>query len=212
MDWYHVIETMERIGRERKAPVYSFNLKSPFEVLVSAVLSTRTRDEQTIKAIKNLFSVVKTPKDLLKLSVDEIDELIKSVGFHRVKAENLKRIAEIIVKEHDSRVPDNFEDLLKLPGVGRKVANVVLSNLGKNAIAVDTHVHRITNRLGFKTKDERETEKLLREIVPEELWKRLNKAFVGYGQTVCKPKNPLCDECPLSDICSFGKRFKTSKG
>jgi len=206
MNWQWIIETMEKIGKEKKAPVYTFNPKSPFEVLVSAILSTRTKDEQTAKAVKRLFSVVSKPEDLLRLSVEEIDELIKPVGFHRVKAENLKKLAEILVREYGSKVPERFEDLIKLPGVGRKVANIVLASLGKQAIAVDTHVHRITNRLGVvKTKSPEETEEELKRIVPKELWGRLNKAFVGFGQTVCKPRKPPCNECPFIDFCEFGK-------
>ncbi len=206
MNWQWIIETMEKIGKEKKAPVYSFNPKSPFEVLVSAILSTRTKDEQTAKAVKRLFSVVKKPEDLLRLSVEEIDELIRPVGFHRVKAENLKRLAEILVRKYGSKVPERFEDLIKLPGVGRKVANIVLASLGKQAIAVDTHVHRIANRLGvIKTKSPEETEEELKRIVPKELWSRLNKPFVGFGQTVCKPRKPICNECPFVEFCEFGK-------
>ena len=206
MNWQWIVETMEKIGKEKKAPVYNFNPKTPFEVLVSAILSTRTKDEQTAKAVKRLFSVVSKPEDLLRLSVDEIDELIKPVGFHRIKAENIKKLAEILVREYGSKVPERFEDLIKLPGVGRKVANIVLASLGKQAIAVDTHVHRIANRLGVvKTKSPEETEQALKSIVPKELWSRLNKAFVGFGQTVCKPRRPLCDECPFVGLCEFGK-------
>ncbi len=198
-----MIETMERMGRERKAPVYDMDLKDPFQVLISAVLSTRTRDEQTHKAVKRLFSKVRTPEDLLKLSEEEIDELIRPVGFHRVKARYLKKIAEEIVKRG---FPDSLEGLLKLPGVGRKVANLVLAHMGKDAIAVDTHVHRIANRLGIvKTKRPEETEEELKKIVPKELWGRLNRAFVGFGQTVCKPVKPLCEDCPFKDFCEYFK-------
>ncbi len=194
---------MEEEGKKRKAPVYSFNLRDPFQILIAAVLSTRTRDEDTAKACKRLFSVVKGPEDVLKLSEDEIDELIKNVGFHRVKAKHVRRISEILVKRYNSKVPEDLKSLLSLPGVGRKVANVVLANaFGKPAIAVDTHVHRIANRMGLvKTEDPKETEEELKRIVPKRLWSRVNKAFVGFGQTVCKPKNPLCKDCPFNRIC-----------
>lgn len=209
MDWREIVETMERIGKKRNAPVYRKNFNDSFVVLVSAILSTRTRDEQTHKAVERLFSVVKNPQDLLELSEDKIDELIKPVGFHRVKAKNLKKLAEILVKDYGGRVPDKLEDLLRLPGVGRKVANLVLAHMGKPAIAVDTHVHRIANRLGVvKTENPEETEKELKKIVPKELWSRLNKAFVGFGQTVCKPLKPLCNECPFKSFCEY---FKNSR-
>ncbi len=206
MDWKMIIETMEKIGKDKNAPVYSMNLNDPFKVLISAILSTRTRDEQTAKAVQRLFSVVKKPEDLLNLSEDEIDELIKPVGFHRVKAKNLKELARILIYEYNSKVPNDLNDLLKLPGVGRKVANIVLSFLGKPAIAVDTHVHRIANRLGVvKTKKPDETEEELKKSVPKNLWNRINKAFVGFGQVVCKPIKPLCEDCPFKSFCEYFK-------
>jgi len=202
VDWNYMLRKMEEVARKRNAPVYSIRIRDRFKLLVSAILSTRTRDEQTIKAVKKLFSVVKKPDDLLKLSVEEIDELIRDVGFHRVKAKKIKELAEIIVNRYDSRIPDEFEELIKLPGVGRKVANLFLSRIGKHAIAIDTHVHRISNRMGIvRTKDVKETEKALREIVPKEFWNSLNKCFVGFGQTICKPRKPLCNECPFNDFC-----------
>jgi len=206
MDWEKIIDTMEKIGRERKAPVYSIKLNDPFKVLISAILSTRTRDEQTIKATKRLFSVVKSPKDILKLSEEEIDELIKPVGFHRIKAKNIKRIAKIIIEKHNSNVPKNLNDLTKLPGVGRKVANIVLSFLGYPAIAVDTHVHRIANRLGVvRTKKPEETEEKLKGLIPNRLWSKVNKSFVGFGQVMCKPLKPLCEDCPFKTFCEYFK-------
>lgn len=204
LSWEDLLDIMEREARKRGAPVYSFKGKrNPFQILVSAILSTRTRDEQTIKVSERLFKMVKKPEDILKLSEDELDELIREVGFHRVKAKNLRRLADTLVREHGSRIPDRLEDLLKLPGVGRKVANIVLANaFGKPAIAVDTHVHRIANRMGIvRTKRPEETEKELMKIVPKELWHKVNKPFVGFGQTVCKPMKPLCGECPFKDVC-----------
>ncbi len=195
---------MEREAKRRRAPVYSFKgRRNPFQILISAILSTRTRDEQTIKVCKRLFEFVKKPEDLLKLSEDELADLIREVGFNRIKARNLRKIAEILVRDYGSKVPDSLEELLKLPGVGRKVANIVLANaFGKPAIAVDTHVHRIANRMGIvKTKRPEETERELMKIVPKELWHKVNKPFVGFGQTVCKPQKPRCEVCPFRDIC-----------
>ncbi len=206
LSWKELLDTMEREARKRGAPVYSFKgRRNPFQILVSAVLSTRTRDEQTIRVCERLFEVVKSPEDILRLG-EKLEDLIRGVGFHRTKARNLRRISEILIEEYDSKVPDSLEDLLKLPGVGRKVANIVLANaFGKPAIAVDTHVHRIANRMGIvRTRRPEETEKELMKIVPKELWHRVNKPFVGFGQTVCKPQRPLCEECPFRDVCATG--------
>ncbi len=200
-----LIDIMEREAKKRNAPVYTLKskLKTPFHYLISAVLSSRTKDETTAKAVERLFSVADTPEKLMKLPVEEIEKLIYGVGFYRIKARKIKKLAEKLVKEYNSKVPDKFEELIKLDGVGRKTANVVLAGaFGKNVIGVDTHVHRISNRLGIvKTKNPEDTEKELYKIVPDNLKNRVNKAFVGFGQVVCKPNKPLCGECKISKIC-----------
>ena len=205
VDWEHLIDTMEREAISRNAPVFTLKsfLKTPFQFLVFAILSSRTRDEQTVEVTKRLFQRVKAPEDLLKMDVSELEEILKGVGFYRVKARTLKSMAEKLVYEYGSEVPRSFDELIKLPGVGRKVANIVLADaFGRAAIGVDTHVHRISNRLGLvSTKKPEETEEELRKIVPERLWNRVNRAFVGFGQTVCKPQRPLCDQCPLEELC-----------
>ena len=203
MDWKYIFNTMEEEAKKRKAPVFVLKKdRDPFKILVSAILSTRTRDENTAKAVERLFSRVKGIEDLRRMSEEEIAELIKDVGFYRNKAKILKKMAESI-----EEVPKTFEELLKIPGVGRKVANIVLSEaFGVDTIAVDTHVHRIANRLGIvSTKNPDETEKELKKIVPKKYWRSINKAFVGYGQTVCKPIKPRCDECKLRDVCKLRK-------
>ncbi|ADC66350.1 DNA-(apurinic or apyrimidinic site) lyase [Ferroglobus placidus DSM 10642] len=207
MDWEWLINVMENEAKKRNAAVFWKSERDPFKILVSAILSTRTRDEATIEASERLFRVVKTPEDLARMKVEEIEKLIRGVGFYREKAKKLKKLGEILVKEFNSRVPDKLEDLLKLPGVGRKVANVVLAEaFGKEAIAVDTHVHRISNRLGLvETKTPEETEEELKKIVPKKYWRRVNKAMVGFGQTICKPIKPKCNECKLVEICKYGK-------
>ena len=205
VDWEHLIDTMEREAISRNAPVFTLKsfLRTPFQFLVFAILSSRTRDEQTVEVTKRLFQRVKAPEDLLKMDVSELEEILKGVGFYRVKARTLKSMAEKLVYEYGSEVPRSFDELIKLPGVGRKVANIVLADaFGRAAIGVDTHVHRISNRLGLvSTKKPEETEEELRKIVPERLWNRVNRAFVGFGQTVCRPQKPLCDQCPLEELC-----------
>ncbi len=195
---------MEREAKKRNAPVYSFKgNRNPFQILISAILSTRTRDEQTIKVSERLFKEVREPRDVLRMGEEKLAEMIRGVGFHRTKAKNIVKLSKILVEKYGSKVPDNIDDLLKLPGVGRKVANIVLANaFGKPAIAVDTHVHRIANRMGIvDTKRPEETEKELMKVVPKNLWHRINRPFVGFGQTVCKPIKPLCGECPFAEKC-----------
>ena len=201
LGWEELLRIMEEEARKRNAPVYTLNLSNPFQHLIFTVLSSRTRDEQTAKAVKRLFSRVRTPKDLAEMPVEEIEELIRGAGFYRVKARKIKDIARIVAEKGE--VPADYSELVKLPGVGRKTANVVLAHaFGKPAIAVDTHVHRISNRMGIVcTKKPEETEEELKKIVPKEYWVRINRAFVGFGQTVCKPLKPLCDECPVGFCC-----------
>jgi len=203
--WEKLLDLMEEEAKKKSAPVFILKgfLNDPFQHLVFTVLSARTRDEQTVKAARNLFKVANTPEKLAKLSEEEIAVLIESAGFYRNKAKNLKAMAEILVKEYSSMVPDTFEELVKLPGVGRKTANVVLAYaFNKNTIAVDTHVHRLANRLGFvRTERPEETEIELKKVVPPELWRRVNRTFVAFGQTICKPIKPLCEECPIEDVC-----------
>jgi endonuclease-3 len=205
VDWERLIRAMEKEAKSRNAPVFTLKnfLKTPFQILVFAILSSRTRDEQTVEVTRRLFQRVNAPEDLLKMDILELEEILKGVGFYRVKARTLKSMAEKLVYEFNCEVPRSFDDLIKLPGVGRKVANIILADaFNEAAIGVDTHVHRISNRLGLiSTKKPEETEEELRKIVPVKLWNRVNKAFVGFGQTVCRPQKPLCNQCPLEKLC-----------
>ncbi len=203
--WEELLEAMEREARKRKAPVYEFkkHITTPFHSLVAVLLSSRTKDETTAAVTKRLFQRVSSPEELLALSEEELAELIYPVGFYRVKARKLRELARALIERHGGEVPRTFEELTELPGIGRKSANIVLAYaFGKNAIAVDTHVHRISNRLGIvSTSKPEQTERALHELVPEELKIKLNRAFVAFGQVVCKPVKPLCDECPLAEAC-----------
>ncbi|MEM0350302.1 MAG: endonuclease III [Archaeoglobaceae archaeon] len=221
MDLSTLLQKMEVEARKRGAPVFLHSTKlEPFQVLIATILSARTRDEQTARAVERLFSRAKTVEDIAKMEIEEIEDLIRNVGFYRVKAKRIKELAEILSKRS---FPETLEELLELPGVGRKTANILLSYLGKPAIAVDTHVHRISNRLGLvKTKRPEETEEELKKLFPKELWSKINYVFVGFGQTVCLPRKPICDECPVSDVCkkvgvkgvsdeSVSKEYKRSR-
>ncbi|RME01938.1 MAG: endonuclease III [Deltaproteobacteria bacterium] len=177
--------------------------KDPFRILIATVLSLRTKDETTAQAAARLFARAATPQEMLRLSAEEIEDLIYPVGFYRTKARNILEICRILVEKFDGRVPDEIETLLTLPGVGRKTANLVVTHgYGKPGICVDTHVHRISNRLGYvKTKTPKETEFALREKLPKEYWIRYNDLLVSFGQHLCKPISPHCSVCPVARFC-----------
>lgn len=203
-----VLQILEREYPKWNAPIVKLiaqKRKDPFIALVCALLSTRTRDETTAEVCRKLLEKIKDPYDLLEIGLQELQNLIYPVGFYRNKARHLKELARQLIEEFGGRVPDRLEDLLKLKGVGRKVANIVLSEgFGKPVIAVDVHVHRISNRWGLvKTKTPEETEKALMEIVPEEYRRDYNRLLVAFGQTICKPTKPKCHECPVRDWCNW---------
>ncbi len=177
--------------------------KDPFRVLISTLLSLRTKDEVTTEASRRLFQRAKTPKTMMNLSAAEIRKLIYPVGFYKKKAQNILDVCRILIDVYDSRVPDDLDELLKLPGVGRKTANLVITlGYGKPGICVDTHVHRITNRLGYvTTKHPDQTEMALREQLPIKWWIPINDILVAFGQTLCKPISPWCSRCPVEDLC-----------
>ena len=175
----------------------------PFAVLVSCIISLRTRDEVTELASARLFILAKLPAELLKLSNAKIEKAIYPAAFFRNKAKSMKEMCTVLVKEYSGKVPERLEELLKLKGVGRKTANLTLT-LGhtKPGICVDIHVHRICNRLSYvKTKTPDETEMVLREILPKRFWKGYNDLLVSFGQNLCKPVSPFCGSCPIEDQC-----------
>ena len=178
--------------------------KDPFYVLIFTILSQRTRDEQTEKATEKLFEKYPDAESLASGNDDEIETRIRGVGFYRAKTKKIKEVAKI-VHEADNNVPDNMENLLKLPGVGRKTANCVLL-YGYNiaALPVDTHVHRVSNRIGLvKTDNPDETEFELKKNIPEELWSDINELFIDFGREICKPIGPKCSECFFNGFCEY---------
>jgi len=207
MDFSSLLATMEKEARKRNAPVYSFSKlgKNEFQILLCTILSTRTRDKTTKMVCEKILKKIRKPQDVLRFGEKKLQNEIYGVGFYRNKARLLVKCAKILVEKHGGNVPRTRKELLELPGVGRKVANVVLVHaFSKDAIPVDVHVHRISNRLGIvKTKTPEETEKGLEKIVPKKLWKKFNTTFVAYGQTLCLPRNPKCDECRLKNICMY---------
>lgn len=195
------------ISRLKKLyPPGKFASSDPFRALISTVLSQRTRDKVTYIATDKLFSIYSTPSTLADADTDDIEALIREVGFYKTKASRIKEIARIIHNEYKDKVPDDMETLLTLPGVGRKTANCVLVNgFGQDAIAVDTHVHRISNRLGLViTKTPEDTEKELYKTIPKKHWRYLNEFLVRFGQDICRPVGPKCGECPIVELCPTG--------
>ena len=190
--WREPIVT--RLAREKR---------DPFKVLVSCILSLRTQDKTTKEASQRLYALAETPQDMANLPEDKIAEAIYPVGFYRNKAKQIKEICRILLNRCGGDVPDTLEDLLGLPGVGRKTANLVLTQgFNTQGICVDTHVHRICNRWGYvDTSTPEETEMALRKKLPSQYWQRINDLFVAFGQNVCRPLSPFCSCCPLGNMC-----------
>jgi len=177
--------------------------KDPFFVLIGTILSARTKDETTAKVCDRLFKEIRSFDDLEKASLSKLEKLIYGVGFYKTKAKHLKELPWIIKNEFDGQIPKTIDELVMLPGVGRKTANLVVSVAFKEpAICVDTHVHKIINRLGWiKTKTPAETEKELRKSLPKKYWSKTNYLFVMLGQNICKPVSPFCSKCFISKYC-----------
>lgn len=177
--------------------------KDPFKILVTTILSARTKDETTAKVVAKLFLKVQTPDDLTQLSLTEIENLIFPCGFYHNKAKSLKELPLSLKEKFDGIIPNEIDDLIKLPGVGRKTANLVRAvAFKKPAICVDVHVHRICNRLGYvETKNPWETEMALRKKLPEQYWLMFNSFLVAFGQNHCTPRNPKCNFCVIYDEC-----------
>jgi endonuclease III len=177
--------------------------KDPFKVLVSTILSLRTKDETTREASRRLFKLANNPVDILAVGAEELEKAIYPVGFYRNKAKTIREVCKTLIEKYDSRVPDEIDELLKLNGVGRKTANLVVTlGYGKPGICVDTHVHRISNRWGFvETKTPVDTEIELRRLLPKKYWMEYNSLLVAFGQQMCRPVSPICSACPLEEFC-----------
>lgn len=195
-----IVDELNKLYKIRK-----FLNNDPYKVLVRTILSQRTRDENTDQATKNLFGKYKDIYEVVDASTEDVEELIRCSGFYRVKAARIKEVSRILIDQYGGEVPDNLKELVELPGVGRKTANCVLVYAFElPAIPVDTHVHRISNRIGLvNTKTPEQTEVELAKIAPKELWIKLNDLMVQFGQTICKPMSPQCEMCPISDICDY---------
>jgi len=207
-DWHmaEIIRLLEKELEQREIPIVSHlaeKHRDPFEILISTLLSLRTKDEVTAVATERLFALASTPEEMLRLSEEKIRTAIYPVGFYRRKAETIRTVCRDLIDRFHARVPATLDELLTLKGVGRKTANLVVS-LGFNGagLCVDTHVHRISNRMGYvRTKNPEETEFALRAKLPREHWSRYNTLLVAFGRNTCRPVSPLCSHCPVEVYC-----------
>jgi endonuclease-3 len=175
----------------------------PFLVLIGCLLSLRTKDETTDKAMERLMERARTPEELLSIPTEEVERIIYPVGFYKVKSRLIKEISRTVIEKYHNAVPDTLDELLTIKGIGRKTANIVITEgFGLLGVAVDTHVHRISNRFGaVKTKTPDETEMRLREILPREYWREYNPLLVTHGRRTCNPISPWCSKCPVFNLC-----------
>ena len=201
-----VLRIMEQEAGRRKAPVFRLEgaKTTPFKTLVFTMLSARTKDTTTDPIARRLFARANNPEAMLRVHQKKLEKMLYGIGFYRTKAKYLHGICRILLERFNGKVPATLEELISLPGVGRKTANIVLNvAFGRPAIAVDTHVHRISNRLGLvKTKTPEKTEEALQRVVPDRYKARFNKILVAYGQTICQPVSPWCSQCKVKSYCS----------
>ncbi len=191
-------------------PKIALKFSNPWELLVAAILSAQTTDERVNMVTDKLFKKYRTPEDYLKVPLEELEKDIKSINYYKTKAKNIRSCAQIVIENYNGKVPDTMEELIKLPGVARKTANVVLSaGYGKNeGIVVDTHVDRLSKRFKLSTQKNRDKlEQDLMKIVPREEWANFSYLLIHHGRNVCKAKNPNCEECILKDICPSAFNF-----
>lgn len=202
-----IIQILKQEYKKLKAPVITLiatQNKDPFKVLLSTIISLRTKDEVTIEASKKLFKILNTPKDIYNLTPEQIENAIYPAGFYKTKTKTITQISKRLVEKFQSKVPHDIDTLLTFKGVGRKTANLVLIE-GYNipAICVDTHVHRISNRLGLvKTKTPTQTETQLEKKLPKKHWIIYNTMLVAWGQKICRPISPFCTTCAINKYCN----------
>lgn len=208
IDWDMLFERMAQAVRTAGKELPSVSAiaqerQDPFRVLVSTLISLRTKDAVTISASRRLFALADSPDRMLMLDPKEIETAIFPAGFYRTKAANILKISKILLERFDGKVPPDRDKLLQLPGVGIKTANLTLNlGFGIDAICVDTHVHRISNRMGWiTTKTPEESEIALQSVMPQRFWIPLNELLVTYGQNICTPISPFCSRCPVMDAC-----------
>lgn len=204
--WTEVIDRLEAFVSEKNLPSVSAlagEERDPFKILISTMISLRTKDAVTVQASERLFAEAGDPQSMAELPAETISRLIYPAGFYQIKGKNIKESCSILLKNYGGKVPGEIDELIKLPGVGRKTAALVVSlGYGVPAICVDTHVHRISNRFGWvKTKTPEETERGLMKILPDKFWIKINEILVLFGQSICTPVSPRCSQCPVYSLC-----------
>ncbi len=204
------LDTLARLTALKELQMEESN--DPFKILIGTILSARSRDENTSKIVRKLFQKYKNASELANADLNDIKSIIHSIGFYNIKAQRIKQVSKIIVENFNGIVPNKIEELLGLPGVGRKTANCVLVYaFNKPAIPVDIHVHRISNRIGIvKTQNPKKTEEELVKNIDRKFWLVLNNIFVRYGQNICLPLRPKCEVCNLKNICNYYKLKKNN--
>ncbi len=198
------IEIIELLKKAYPDAKCSLTFDTPFELAIAVMLSAQCTDERVNKTTPNLFSKYKSPKDFIKAPLSEIERIITPCGFHNTKSKNIKSMAQMVEEKFSGILPDNMEDLMSLPGIGRKSANVIMLDAFDNpqGIAVDTHVKRIANKIGLSTQNNPEKiERDLLKIIPKEYLKDVNHVFIWHGRKTCKAQSPNCDNCPVKDYC-----------
>ena len=200
-----LLDTIEK-NLPKNSPAYKLKnsyKRNPYTIMMTTLLSLRAKDEHTSKVASQLFNDIQTPQELLKLSQEELEHIIKPLGMQKQKAKTLRDVSKTLIEKFDSQVPQTKEELLSLKGVGEKTANIVLNNaFNKGIIAVDTHVHRLCNFFGvIESKDEKQSSKLLNKLIPKTHKSKLNFILVAFGQTICTAQNPKCQICPVKEFC-----------
>jgi len=196
-------EEVPPFSASRKEREENQGVSSPFKILISCLLSLRTKDANTEKVSEKLFAVADTPEKIAKLPTKKLEKLIFSSGHYKKKAQVLKHVSKVLIEKHKGKVPSTKEELLAIKGVGPKTANIVLAfAFGKSVLPIDTHCHRIPNRLGWvKTKTPEQTEKELEKILLKKYWREFNAIFVQFGKEICQPVSPWCGKCPINKYC-----------
>jgi len=201
----NVEEIINYFKEKYPEPETALNYKTPFQLLIATIMSAQTTDVQVNKVTKELFEKYKKPQDFAELDTKELQKEIQSIGLYKNKSKYIIESSKLIVEEFEGEIPKNRKDLTKLPGVGRKTANVVLANaFDIETIAVDTHVFRVANRLGLVDTDKRDqVEQDLMEVIPENYWTKFHHWLIFHGREVCKARNPLCKKCEISAYCDY---------
>jgi endonuclease-3 len=209
MDTPTIVVALERI--QKVMPTWETPLvdamgsagESPYRILIATLLSLRTRDTVTAVVAPKLFARADTPEAMLELPIEDLREIIHPITYYNNKVDTIREVSRLIIEKYDGKVPDDLDELLSMPGVGRKTANLVITaGYDKLGICVDIHVHRISNRFGYvQTKDPDKTEMALRAKLPVPYWKRINGLLVSLGQNICHPTSPKCTQCPVNDLC-----------